>query len=333
MSKNDLPLKNHWKSKTDKSILPEFNDLVVTRINSPYIHENGQFIYQNLIVEEGAVLIFENYDKWIKILIRNDARIDGKIILRNWKNGLGTVPEVAPDGQELTHTYKEDKVGGKGGSKRYPGARRGTYYDGNGAEGTPDYGGGGGSGHGLSNNLPRNGSGPNGGQASHNDTRYARAGNGGDGGNGKSPAGGLLYLKINGTLSSNSGQIIATGSNGKNGNAGGNSRCINWRRAVIDCSHPGNGGGGAPGGDGGAIYIYCTSVSSLPDIDVSGGRGGSGGPGGITLNHRSSEIRFQGNTGEDGQNGNNGKVIQLPCKLSSNYLRWPNYRFLFHKVH
>lgn len=319
-----------WDVNTDEEDTTNYsdgsNDLIITKENSPYIHSNGKFVYRNLIIKKGGTLIFENYDQWIQILVRKNAQIDGTIILRNWKVGLGEVKETAPDGIELIHTYSEDNKGGKGGSKSWRYGRYGAHVThGYGANGSTTYGGGGGSGYGLSSNYATDAKNYNGARATHNDGRYAKGGDGGNGAGKRSLNGGLLYLKVMKKMTSNGGEIIASGSRGLEGARGKDSKCINWRRSIIDCSYPGNGGGGGPGGDGGSIYLRVKRKKSLPKTYASGGPGGAGGRGGITLNYKSNTVKYRGDDGKDGDTGNSGIVSILPWKNAIDKSNWEKY--------
>jgi len=287
-------------------------DLIVKKENSPYVHSNGVFFYDKIMIEKGAELIFENFNGWNQLIVSGDVTIDGKIILRNWEARLNTVSTTAVDGTELTYTYLGGKIGGNGGSNEYAGHPTGTVKYSMGAKGTIEYGGGGGSGCGDALYWPTSAVDWKGAIPKKVDPGFPKGGNGGNGGVGVPLAGGLLFIKINGGLYSNAGEVIAVGQNGVNGENGENSSCINWRRSVIDCSFPGQGGGGGPGGDGGAIFIFCHNVKSLPNINVNGGEGGEGGEGGVTKKYRSDETMYRGVSGENGQRGNNGIVRIKP---------------------
>ncbi len=252
----------------------------------------------NLIVEEGAILrVYPNQRQWLILDVSGDATINGKIIYESMRPVEGPIEAVAPDGTVLSFSYPTSASGGRGGNAGSCGPER----VGLGAHGSATYGGGGGGGNlGQAFNLNKpgiNASGYRGGEL------QAPGGDGGRASN--SHSGGLLYLRVRGHLTSESGQIFLNGANGPDGAEGADRECrINFGFGS------GGGGGGAPGGNGGYALVVAPMIDGFIDYHVQGGEGGRPGRGGFHGRNVSGANGFPGRGGDNGVSGYVDELIK-----------------------
>lgn len=249
------------------------------------------FLLKRLVIPATSALIVPRGGQmWLLMDVSGDADLSGQIIYREVPQLRGPVTTTAPNGDELTHQYSYANRGGPGGTGGQFQGRRG----GDGAEGTADFGGGGGSG-GWHYKLPRPRNGRPGSGRYGGVGAYGDVGRGGDGGERTPyPNGGLIYLKVDGTLTG-TGTIDVRGSRGGDGLPG-----ASGSRPGIHGSGGGGGGGGGPGGAGGAVVVLARENTSNLRLRVDGGDGGPPGSGG-----RAAE------SGRPGEGGAPGQIIFL----------------------
>tara|TARA_B110000211_G_C13952865_1_gene496999 strand:+ start:30 stop:935 length:906 start_codon:yes stop_codon:yes gene_type:complete len=260
--------------------------------------------FSRIEIQKGGTLKCIEGSSWLMIYSKGDFILEGTIVCQDYKTGLKNISGKSPkpDNQILEVIYPENKIGGKGADS-YPLQRVETR--GKGALGTREYGGGGASGR---SPLCRNNScksyDANGSKGGVNPNSFVAEG--GNGGRKKEyQNGGCIYLKIDGQLISDRGRINIQGSNGETGKAGENSTTINGPRGHVYNMSPGQGGGGAPGGDGGllVIKIDANNIITKPRIYNSGGTGGRRGLNGESPTGRRNSQQIA----DDGEVGNDGK--------------------------
>ena len=167
--------------------------------------------YSRIDIEKGARLtIKENSQAWCILYCTGDVTIKGAIIFRKFLSTNKSINAISPSGEQLTHTYSLENIGGGGGDGGEGfGSPRGI--GGGGAQGTNAFGGGGGSGAAVIINFPhphqsRNGNNGNG--SSGGRRQFTHDGEGGDGGKrGKFSNGGLLFIYCQGDFDGEGGEI------------------------------------------------------------------------------------------------------------------------------
>ncbi|OCC25295.1 hypothetical protein MB02_01070 [Croceicoccus estronivorus] len=242
-----------------------------------------------LVIEPtGTLNVVQRSISWLILHVEGDANIAGTLRYQGMRYGNETIEATAPDGAALSHQFSvmTGGYGGRGGSLA-------SNAGGAGARGGPGYGGGGGGGGGAA--VTSAGPGHPARDFVGGDGYFDNRG--GDGGNsmGAYINGGLVYLRVMGTLNFNGGVIDLSGLKGPNGSPGvnGNGRTIAG----------GGGGGGAPGGEGGVFQFLANNVVGLPDFKLEGGQGGDLGPMGRNA--------FGGGNGQAGPAGPTGYSIDL----------------------
>lgn len=252
--------------------------------------------FDNVTIEEGGVLrIAKESENWTLIDCRKDFKLLGSIIFRQFASDIVERELVVAD-KIYKHTFRLDKLGGKGGNSG--GGGGGTIQIFNGAPPTTAYGGGGAAG---GYHTRRTGtypgahaSGPTGGI-----TSFSR---GGDGGR-RAPYsnGGIIFLNIGHDFTIGAKhQVDLRGEDGTAGTAG-----MNGRESSTQWLAGSGGGGGGPGGEGGVLYHRVKGEYSGAVLQplVDGGRGGAGGAGGST-----PSAYLRGGLGEPGNSGRQGHV-------------------------
>ncbi len=262
------------------------------------------YIFKRLTVHTGGTISIVGDKDWTKLIVQESLILKGKLFCKGFSASINrkeTIEEMF-NGHLLSHTYRNDKLGGSGGY----GAGRVIYetnYPGSvGASGDPTYGGGGGGG-GIGIEGRQEGKitfgksakgrfGGQGGQVPNG----RHGGKGGDGGKNSPVHGGLLYIQCDGSLDGDGGLIDLCGEPGENGENG----------FYVSCG-AGGGGGGAPGGNGGKLILNIPDNQILPDINVSGGVGGLGGKGKNGCSDWVPQIERSGD-GTQGESGHDGVI-------------------------
>ncbi len=128
------------------------------------------------------------------------------------------------------------------------------------------------------------------------------------GGAGTGNGGGIIIIIANGSITINSGSVLANGSSGASGSNGSYISASGLEGYGIA-----TGGGGGGGAGGGAIGIfYKTTFANNGSVIANGGNGGSGGSTSGSLSNCYSGI-YNYTPASQGQNGGNGtvKIVQL----------------------
>ena len=276
-------------------ILP---DLIIESGEQKTISPRVLHQYENILIKEGGTLFIErNSSQWCVMIAKQSIIIDGELYYRNFKKSTNPIVYKFPDGKIIEHQYNNQSLGGTGGNGGYSRGGSTIKEGGNGALGTSDYGGGGGSCGGAIIQGPQS----RGGSRGNNAVDWRGAPPAAEGGFGKTGGNGAKLLNQNGGLLflsadkfGGNGKITLNGNHGESGLKG------------TDGSEPGprgehgagGGGGGAPGGEGGRCIIVYKELLSEPIIHVKGGFGGLGGGVGRNPNNATS-----GSRGEDGESG------------------------------
>lgn len=297
--------------------------------------------FTSLTIPEGATLVlFGSKNAFTKIIVEKNFRLFGKIIVSNISAKDTVISDTITTTDygtlELEHTYKLFSNGGKGGAGGRPSEchrsscqRLDCFRGGNGKEMK-----GGCGGRGMSDRevvlcrddrsckdafCYQKSKGGCGIEAKPDEKCYTcdyadnkekknitgktdesplTHGNGGDGGT-MGNHGGLLYIQVGGFLDGTGGSIDLSGGNGNNGKDGENDKYTG-----------GGGGGGGPGGNGGKLMILVNGEhTTLPRMNVDGGKGGKGGKGGVP-NKTYGLSEYAGKPGSDGNKGKNGVAVQ-----------------------
>lgn len=293
-SEDDLTLPSGMKRWSD----PPAPGVTVRQGERKRLFAGSELHLEFFKIERGGELIIQGgRRRFTHIRLRDFFENNGIVRVGGFRSSGGTFSELAPDGEDLEAFLEEVNRGGDGGNgSTMRCSFGGSGSVGRGARGTPDYGGGGGSGVGW-DKSPRGRCVPG---EDADDWRGAQSkarhpgGDGGDGARrGRAINGGYLYIRSDGWFSS-PGLMNFTGSKGAAGKSG-------FRAAALGT---GGGGGGAPGGQGGFLYVKCSEIRGDINFDASGGTGGEPGEGATAYGNRA-------NDGMPGENGFDGAILVL----------------------
>jgi hypothetical protein len=292
------------------------SDLVI-KVGETDTIEASVHKYRNITINGSLVITESKPNSWCVLWASGRVQINGVITARRFLNGPRTASLNLPDGRVVSHSYRNEMIGGDGGnggtSKIIQGIgkfKNATYKTdsatgGAGGLGGMNFGGGGGSGGGIhilgsstrigSNGAPGidwiGGEQPDGGY-------------GNNGGNGgvlrESSNGGLVVIYAAKGIEGCKGIIDLRGENGMRGFAGGDGSIS--QRGMRGA---GGGGGGSPGGEGGKIILIVDEpYECLPKIMIEGGLGGEPGNPGRSY----GQVDKPATKGKRGENGLSGQI-------------------------
>jgi hypothetical protein len=237
-------------------------------------------VFSRVIVEKGAVLLVPPRSRNFLLLdVSGDTIFGGILRYRDCIATAGGKNLTLSDRRIVSFEHFLSAVGGDGGSGGVDG-RTDRAKPGKGARGTNKYGGGGGG-----NGFTWPGTAINGddGDGYRAGQSHKRGGNGARAQSGRH--GGLVAIDCGGSFDGTGGLFDLSGSDGNPGNKVPKNHL--WS----------GGGGGAPGGDGGYLFVRAKNIVQEPKLIFTPGNGGKGGEGG---GRSSSESGSRGEHGEEG---------------------------------